>query len=105
MWDEPWRIPTLRHTAFTDATVESSEAARRSVNFGWQLTRSTSVSQIASAYLQHYHSTVSGTTALNARLIGPLAAQLSYHVQYESMPPVGGVSTDTTSRASLLYSF
>ncbi|CAN5350117.1 hypothetical protein BH10PSE14_BH10PSE14_15360 [soil metagenome] len=97
--------PAFRYTASTDATVESSAAARGSVNFGWKLTDSMSVSQVASAYLQHYNSTVSSTTALNARLIGPLAAQLSYGVQYESMPPVGRVTTDTTSRASLVYAF
>jgi putative salt-induced outer membrane protein len=97
--------PAFRYTASTDATVESSAAARGSVNFGWKLTHSMSVSQVASAYLQHYNSTISSTTALNAKLIGPLAAQLSYGVQYESMPPVGRVATDTTSRASLVYSF
>ena len=38
-------------------------------------------------------------------LFGPLSAQLSYAVQYESMPPEGRRDTDTTSRASLVYSF
>ncbi|MFA5965084.1 MAG: DUF481 domain-containing protein [Sphingomonas sp.] len=97
--------PAFRYTSFTDARVENSAAARGSVNFGWKLTDSVSVNQTASAYLQHYNSTVSSTTALNAKLIGPLAAQLSYGVQYESMPPVGRVTTDTTSRASLVYAF
>jgi putative salt-induced outer membrane protein len=30
---------------------------------------------------------------------------VSYTVQYESMPPEGRVSTDTISRASLVYTF
>jgi len=97
--------PAFRSTAFTDRTIESSPAARGSVNVDWQLSKSVSISEITSAYLQHYNSTVSSMTALKAKLIGPLAAQLSYGVQYESMPPVGGVTTDTTSRASLVYSF
>jgi putative salt-induced outer membrane protein len=97
--------PAYRYTNFTDYTVENSVAARGSVNFGWKLTKAMSVSQIASAYLERYNSTVSSTTAFNAKLIGPLAASLSYAVQYESLPPVGGVRTDTTSRASLIYSF
>ena len=97
--------PAFRYTAFTDDTVENSIAARGSVNFDWKLTGAISVSQIASAYVEHYNSTVSSTTAFSARLIGPLAAKLSYAVQYESMPPVGRVSTDTTSRASLVYAF
>lgn len=63
------------------------------------------MTQNASAYVQSSNSTLSGTTSVNAKLIGPLSAALSYNVQYESMPPVGSLSTDTTSRASLVYSF
>jgi putative salt-induced outer membrane protein len=97
--------PAYRDTDFTDGTLESSIAARGSFDFGWKLSPAISLSQVASAYVQHFNSTVSSTTALNAKLVGPLAAKLSYAVQYESMPPVGRVGTDTTSRASLVYSF
>lgn len=97
--------PAYRDTAFTDGTKESSVAARGSLDFGWKLTKTISLNQAASAYMQHYNSTVSSTTAVNAKLIGPLAAKFTYAVQYESMPPVGRVGTDTTSRASLVYSF
>jgi len=97
--------PAYRDTAFTDRTRESSLAARGSLDFDWNLTRTISISQDASAYLQHYNSTVSSTTALNAKLIGPLAGKISYAIQHESMPPIGRVGTDTTSRASLVYSF
>lgn len=97
--------PAYRKTDFTDATREDSVAARGSLDFGWKLSRGVNLTQTASAYVQHINSTVSTTTALNAKVIGPLAAQLSYAVQYESMPPVGRVGTDTTSRAALVYSF
>lgn len=97
--------PAFRHTQFTDATVESSIAARGSVDLDLKLFSGLSLSQDASAYLQRYNSTVSSTTALAAKLVGPLKAQFSYTVQYESEPPIGRVSTDTTSRASLVYTF
>lgn len=97
--------PAYRHTYFTDGTVQDSPAARGTVDFRWKLLSGLSLSQTASAYAQRYNSTVSSTSAVNAKLIGPLSAQLSYYVQYESQPPVGSVSTDTTSRASLVYSF
>nr|WP_233130907.1 DUF481 domain-containing protein [Sphingomonas jeddahensis] len=97
--------PAFRHTDFTDATTESSIAARGNVDLDWKLTSGLTLRQDASAYLQRYNSTVSSTTAMAARLLGPLSAQLSYTVQYESMPPIGRVSTDTTSRASLVYTF
>ena len=97
--------PAFRQTAFTDQTDQSNVAARGTLAFSWRLLPGLSVTQNAAAYVQSFNSTLSGTTAVNAKLIGPLSAALSYNVQYESMPPVGSVSTDTTSRASLVYSF
>jgi len=97
--------PAFRDTYFSDHTKEASVAARGSVDFGWKLTPAISITQNTNAYIEHYNSTVSSTSSLNAKLFGPLAAQFSYVVQYESMPPGGSVSTDTTSRASLVYSF
>jgi putative salt-induced outer membrane protein len=97
--------PAFRSTAFTDDTVQSSIAARGSADFTWKLLPGLSLSQVASAYVQRFNSTVSSATALNAKLIGPLSAQLSYNLQYESMPPTASKTTDTTSRAALVYSF
>jgi putative salt-induced outer membrane protein len=97
--------PAYRFTNFTDDTVENGVATRGSVDFSWKINPAISISQQADAYFEHYNSTVTGTTALNAKLFGPLSAQLSYNVQYESMPPAGAVSTDTTGRAALVYSF
>lgn len=97
--------PAFRETAFTDDRMESSLAARGSVDLDWRLTPAITLRNDGSAYLQRFNSTVSNTTALNAKLFGPLSAQLSYAVQYESMPPEGRRNTDTTSRASLVYSF
>lgn len=97
--------PAYRYTQFTDTTVESSIAARGNVDLDWKLTSGLTLRQDASAYLQRYNSTVSSTTAMAAKLIGPLSAQISYTLQYESQPPIGRVSTDTTSRASLVYTF
>lgn len=97
--------PAFRHTYFTDGTTQNSPAGRGTMDFKWKLLPGLTLSQTGSVYAQRYNSTVSGTTAINAKLIGPLSAQLSYYVQYESQPPAGSVSTDTTSRAALVYSF
>lgn len=97
--------PAYRLTGYTDDRTESSIAGRGSLNLRWRVLDALSLSQVASAYLQRYNSTVSGTTSVNAKLLGPLSAQLSYNVQYESMPPAGRRSTDTITRASLVYAF
>jgi putative salt-induced outer membrane protein len=97
--------PAYRATSFTDGDTERSIAARGSLDFAWKLSKGIQLTQNASAYVERYNSTVTGTTALNAKVLGPLSAQLSYNVQYESMPPEGRVTTDQISRAGLVYAF
>jgi len=97
--------PAYRSTSFTDGETERSIAARGSVDFAWKLSHGLQLTQNASAYVERYNSTVTGTTALNAKVLGPLSAQFSYNVQYESTPPEGRVTTDQISRAGLVYAF
>lgn len=97
--------PAFRHTQFTDGRIESSIASRGTVDFDWKLTPTITLSQDVAGYLQRFNSTVASTTAVSARVLGPLAASLSYAIQYESEPPAGRRTTDTIGRASLVYTF
>ena len=97
--------PAYRHTVLTEDGVESQLAARGKLDFDWKLSPAITFSQDAAAYLQSSNSTVTGKTALRAKLFGPFSAQMSYAVNYESMPPSGRKTTDTTTRASLLVDF
>lgn len=97
--------PAYRLTRFIDDKTESNLAARGSMDFGWKVSPTISVTQNASAYLQDANSTVSSRSALLAKLFGPFSAQFSYTMQYESMPPIGRQTTDTTSRAALVVDF
>ena len=97
--------PAYRYTDYSDDVVRASLAARGSVDLKWQLAHGLSLTQVGSAYVERYNSTLAGTTSLGARLIGPLSAQLSYNVQYESQPPPGARTTDTTGRVGLTYTF
>ena len=97
--------PAFRQTDFIDQTSESNVAARGSLDFGWKVSRGISVTQTASAYVEQSNSTVATKSALLTKLIGPLSAQFSYSVQFESMPPIGRKTTDTTSRAALVVDF
>ncbi len=97
--------PAFRHTAFTAGNVERNLAARGSVDFDWKLTPALTLRQDTSAYVQAANSTVTSLTAIDAKLLGPLSARFSYNIQYESLPPVGRVNTDTTGRAALVYAF
>lgn len=97
--------PAYRATDFTNSPDENNVAARGSLDLMWKATAGLTLTQNASAYLQSANSTVSSVSAINARLIGPLSGRFSYTVQYESDPPAGRQTTDTTSRASLVYQF
>lgn len=97
--------PAFRQTDFTDDTMQSSLAVRGSMDLRWTLFSGLAVTQTASAYLEQYNSTVQSVSAIEAKLLGPLSARLSYTVQYESEPPNGRLSTDTISRASIVYAF
>lgn len=97
--------PAYRRTIFTDGTTQSNFAARGSLDFDWRLSPGITFSQDASAYLQDANSTVSSKSALRARLFGPLSAQLSYQLQFESDPPSAREHTDTTTRAALVFDF
>lgn len=97
--------PALRRTAFTDLNTERELGARGRIDFDWRLASGLTLSQDAAAYLQNMNSTVTTRTALAAKVYGPLSAQMSYAVSYESSPPAGRVNTDTTTRASVVYSF
>lgn len=97
--------PAYRHTWFTDGRIESSPGVRGSMDFDWKPVTGITLRQNASAYLQDANSTVTSKSSVLARLIGPLSAQLSYTLQYESMPPAGRKTTDTVSRAALVVDF
>lgn len=97
--------PAYRATAFTDGRNERTFAGRGTLDLDWQLTDGLTLRQDAAAYLDSFNNTLTTSTALAAKVLGPISAQISYSVQYESRPPEGRATTDTTSRASLVYSF
>lgn len=97
--------PALRQTDYITGVTENKFAGRTSMNFRWDILPKLTLTQIASFYGERSDSTTISDTALTAGLIGSLSARLSYHVQYESNPPLGLQNTDTTTRLTLVYNF
>ena len=97
--------PAFRQSNLTDNSQQSSLAVRGSLDLDWTILSGLVVTQDAAIYLERYNSTVRSVSAIEAKLLGPLSARLSYTVQYESQPVNGRVPTDRTSRASLVYTF
>lgn len=84
---------------------ESTIGGRLGGRLVWDINENTSLSEVAVAYIDSRSNTLESTTALTTRLSGSLAARLSFNIRNESDPPLGREQTDTTTRASLVYSF
>jgi putative salt-induced outer membrane protein len=99
--------PAVRYTNYVDSHSKVTGAGRASLAFQWRVSPTFNMSQDAAIYLENGNNNAVATTSLETRLIGDLKARLSYDVQYEE----GGDNIadrkplDTTSRATLVYSF
>jgi len=97
--------PALRQTDYIVGGSENSFAGRAAANYVWNILPDLAFTQTVSYYGESRDSTLVSDTGFTVNLIGALSARASYHVQYESNPPLALENTDATSRLTLVYSF
>jgi putative salt-induced outer membrane protein len=97
--------PALRQTNYILGDDENNFAGRAALHYQWQILAPLLFNEDITYYGASNDSTVTSNTALTMKLIGALSAQASFLVQYETSPPFGLDSTDTTTRLTLVYSF
>ena len=99
--------PAFRYTEYygPDMGREQRIAGRGGLSLKWIPWPSVTVAQDAAVYVQKGNTTATSTTSIDTRLFGPVKGRLSYNVQYERDAPDGQKTTDTVSRASIVYSF
>ncbi|OAO01215.1 hypothetical protein A8B75_15675 [Sphingomonadales bacterium EhC05] len=111
--------PAIRITHFVGGDSKSSLAGLVGVDFDWQISDNLKLTQDAGgtwasdaqgftsavAIIDSESTTLTATTALDAKLIGSLSTRFSYKIEHETNPPVGRIKTDTLSRVSLVYDF
>jgi len=111
--------PAIRITHFVGGDSKSSLAGLVGVDFDWQISDNRKFTQDAGgtwasdaqgftsavAIIDSESTTLTATTALDAKLIGSLSTRFSYKIEHETNPPVGRIKTDTLSRVSLVYDF
>lgn len=97
--------PALRQTLFVGGGSEEDFAARFSLAYRWQINPGMQFTQNASALTGDENTTINATSALTAKLSGKLSGRLSFNVQKETDPPIGRQSTDTSTRATLVFDF
>lgn len=97
--------PAFRQTDFIDGTNDTELTALAGLDFGWQLSPTLRLTQVASTIVGTTNSSTSSQTALNAKLTGALSARIAYSAQIDTSPPPGIESVDTQTRFTLVYGF
>ncbi|WP_296596430.1 YdiY family protein [Phenylobacterium sp.] len=97
--------PALRQISYYDRGDEIAFAGRFGSDLAWTLRPDLVFTQNTSLFLDTVSSTLTSTTALTTKLRGDLSARAAFDLRVETEPPAGREHTDTTTRASLVYSF
>lgn len=107
--------PSWRLVDYLDGTGESSLGGLAGMDFDWQIAKSLKLTQdanmvadsggAATVIVDSISTSVLATTGLEAKISDGLTTRLSYMVDYNSNPPPGAVSTDTSTRFTLVYGF
>ena len=97
--------PAARYTDRVDEGGRTTAAGNASLMLRWKISPTLSLSQDTSVYLESGDTNAQSTTSLDTRLIGRLKARFSYDLQYEDRKLTGHEPLDTTSRATLVYTF
>lgn len=98
-----YKIDEVRATATTPADREDSVGARAGSRFKHAFNDKVSVTNDTDVLYSNTSTQTTNSLALNAALIGRLSARVSLDVRYDTEPPEGFKSTDTTTKFSLVY--
>ena len=97
--------PAFRQTDFVNGDNDTELTGLAGLDFGWQLSPTLRLTQVASTIIGEANGSTSSQTALNAKLTGALSARIAYSAQIDTSPPPGIESVDTQTRFTLVYGF
>lgn len=107
--------PAYRVTEYTHGRTESRIAALAGLDFDWRIFERLTLTQDTNAVAEtggeavvivdSSNTTLNLVTGLDFKVTDALRARMSYELDYDSNPAVGKVSTDTATRASIVYGF
>jgi putative salt-induced outer membrane protein len=97
--------PGLRYARVSDTGGDEAQFTFRTASsFKWLVFPSTVFAQ-DTEYLLNGSNTLNSTTSLTVALTDKLSGRMSFNLRNDSSPPPGAVSTDTTTKASIVYGF
>lgn len=97
--------PAFRQTDFVSGKEDTELTALAGLDFGWQLSPTLRLTQVASTIIGEANGSTNSLTALNAKLTGALSARIAYSAQIDTSPPPGIERVDTQTRFTLVYGF
>ncbi len=107
--------PAYRVTDYTDGRTENRLAGLAGLDFDWRIFDRLTLTQDTNAVAEtggqavvivdSSNTTLNLVTGLDFKATEKLRARMSYAIDYDSNPAVGSVSTDTMTRASIVYDF
>lgn len=97
-----WRETVYRPGRGQD---ESELTGLGGLDFGWQMSPTVKLTQVASTTVSERNVTAASQTALNAKINGALSARMTYAAEVDSNPPPGVEKLDTQTRFTLVYGF
>ena len=97
--------PAWRGTDWIDQPDSSEVQGLAGSDLLWHISQGIDFSNNVQAVWGSENSTLANTAALTAKIGGPFSARLSYGLNHESNQPTGISTTDTITRATLVYGF
>lgn len=97
--------PAWRNIDYRFDPDASELTALAGLDFGWQVSPTLRLTQVASTVVGSDNMLTSSLTALNAKLTGALSARVSYSADIDTNPPPGIEKIDTLTRFTLVYGF
>ncbi len=107
--------PAYRITEYTDGRTESRIAGLVGLDFDWQVFDRLKLTQDANALAETggeavlivdgANTSLTFLSGLDFQVTDRLRSRLSYQLDYNSNPPANAVSTDTLTRATIVYGF
>lgn len=107
--------PSWRLVELLDHSRQNSFGALAGFDFDWRITKQLKFTQDANLVadtgaagqiiIDSTSTSILLTSGLEASIADGLTTRLTYTVDYDSNPPVGAASTDTSTRFTLVYGF
>ena len=98
-------VPAAPPLPYVPGYDETDGVARVAGVFAWTIIPGTVFGENVSSFFGGGGTTLTSNTTLTTKIVGAMSARLGFLVTYNQNPPLGILSTDTTTQLTLVYGF